>query len=135
MAERASTHWLDCARTSSRQIPSPDVCFCSAADVALRSASWSMTDRGSGWRRSACRRGDLCGGRAEKNRPGDWKRTRRSYCWRRATRRLKPHRYGEKRSEERRVGKEPARRLEAHQAQLLLAAGNPETEAAPVWRK
>jgi transposase len=30
---------------------------------------------------------------------------------------------------------EPARRLEAHQAQLLLAAGNPETEAAPVWRK
>lgn len=32
-------------------------------------------------------------------------------------------------------GKEAARRLEAHQAQLLLAAGNPETEAAPVWRK
>src|SRR5258707_2917520 len=32
-------------------------------------------------------------------------------------------------------GKEPARRLEAHQAQLLLAAGNPETAAAPVWRK
>ena len=32
-------------------------------------------------------------------------------------------------------GKEPARRLEAHQAQLLLAAGNPETPAAPVWRK
>lgn len=32
-------------------------------------------------------------------------------------------------------GKEPAKRLEAHQAQLLLAAGNPETEAAPVWRK
>jgi transposase len=32
-------------------------------------------------------------------------------------------------------GKEPARRLEAHQAQLLLAAGNPDTEAAPVWRK
>ena len=32
-------------------------------------------------------------------------------------------------------GKEPTRRLEAHQAQLLLAAGNPETEAAPVWRK
>jgi fructose-1,6-bisphosphatase/sedoheptulose 1,7-bisphosphatase-like protein len=28
-----------------------------------------MTDRGSGWRRSACRRGDLCGGRAEKNWP------------------------------------------------------------------
>jgi len=25
--------------------------------------------------------------------------------------------------------------LEAHQAQLLLAAGNPDTEAAPVWRK
>jgi hypothetical protein len=24
--------------------------------------------------------------------------------------------------------------LQAHQAQLLLAAGNPETEAAPVWR-
>jgi len=30
---------------------------------------------------------------------------------------------------------EPARTLQAHQAQLLLAAGNPETEAAPVWRK
>ena len=28
-----------------------------------------------------------------------------------------------------------AKRLAAHQAQLLLAAGNPETEAAPVWRK
>ena len=32
-------------------------------------------------------------------------------------------------------GDEPARALEAHQAQLLLAAGNPETEAAPVWRR
>src|SRR6266536_1816798 len=30
---------------------------------------------------------------------------------------------------------ERARELEAHQAQLLLAAGNPETVAAPVWRK
>lgn len=28
-----------------------------------------------------------------------------------------------------------SRTLEAHQAQLLLAAGNPETTAAPVWRK
>jgi hypothetical protein len=27
-----------------------------------------------------------------------------------------------------------ARALEAHQAQLLLAAGNPATAAAPVWR-
>ena len=33
------------------------------------------------------------------------------------------------------AGQEPARRLQAHQAQLLLAAGNPETAAAPVWRK
>jgi transposase len=33
------------------------------------------------------------------------------------------------------TGKEPARALQAHQAQLLLAAGNPETEAAPVWRR
>ena len=32
-------------------------------------------------------------------------------------------------------GKEAARVLQAHQAQLLLAAGNPETEAAPVWRQ
>jgi transposase len=32
-------------------------------------------------------------------------------------------------------GNESARRLEAHQAQLLLAAGNPEAEAAPVWRR
>jgi transposase len=33
------------------------------------------------------------------------------------------------------TGAEPARILQAHQAQLLLAAGNPDTEAAPVWRK
>jgi transposase len=32
------------------------------------------------------------------------------------------------------TGDTPARTLQAHQAQLLLAAGNPETEAAPVWR-
>ncbi|MBI4937292.1 MAG: IS66 family insertion sequence element accessory protein TnpB [Chloroflexi bacterium] len=32
-------------------------------------------------------------------------------------------------------GTEAARKLEAHQTQLLFAAGNPETEAAPVWRK
>lgn len=33
------------------------------------------------------------------------------------------------------TGNEPARTLRAHQAQLLLAAGNPDTEAAPVWRR
>jgi len=33
------------------------------------------------------------------------------------------------------TGKEAARVLEPHQAQLLLAAGNPETAAAPVWRR
>lgn len=32
------------------------------------------------------------------------------------------------------TGTEPARTLRAHQAQLLLAAGNPETEALPAWR-
>jgi transposase len=32
-------------------------------------------------------------------------------------------------------GKEPSRVLQAHQAQLLLAAANPEIEAVPVWRK
>ena len=32
------------------------------------------------------------------------------------------------------TGAEPARTLRAHQAQLLLAAGNPEAEAPPVWR-
>ena len=32
-------------------------------------------------------------------------------------------------------GKEPVRTLQAHQAQLLLAAGNPDAEAAPVWRR
>ena len=32
------------------------------------------------------------------------------------------------------TGTEPARTLRAHQAQLLLAAGNPETEAPPAWR-
>jgi hypothetical protein len=30
---------------------------------------------------------------------------------------------------------EATRTLQAHQAQLLFAAGNPETAAAPVWRK
>ena len=29
---------------------------------------------------------------------------------------------------------EPARVLRAHQAQVLLAAGNPDIDAAPVWR-
>ena len=33
------------------------------------------------------------------------------------------------------TSKEATRALQAHQAQLLFAAGNPETEAAPVWRK
>jgi transposase len=33
------------------------------------------------------------------------------------------------------TGNEPAKTLQAHQAQLLLAAGNPEAEAAPVWRR
>lgn len=32
-------------------------------------------------------------------------------------------------------GDTAVRTIEAHQAQLLLAAGNPETQAAPVWRK
>lgn len=32
-------------------------------------------------------------------------------------------------------GTGPARALEAYQAQLLVAAGNPETPAAPVWRR
>jgi transposase len=32
------------------------------------------------------------------------------------------------------TGAEPARPLRAHQAQMLLAAGNPEAEAPPVWR-
>ena len=32
------------------------------------------------------------------------------------------------------TGREASKALRAHQAQLLLAAGNPETEAAPVWR-
>ena len=96
MEGRASIHWPDCARRNSRPIPSPAACLCSAAGVARRSASWSMTAKDFGWRRSGFRRG-------------------RFVWW--------PS------------GKEPARRLEAHQAQLLLAAGNPETAAAPVWRK
>lgn len=33
------------------------------------------------------------------------------------------------------TGDEPSRVLRAHQAQLLLAAGNPEAEAAPEWRR
>lgn len=33
------------------------------------------------------------------------------------------------------AGAEAARQLEAHQAQLLFAAGDPDTQAAPVWRQ
>jgi transposase len=33
------------------------------------------------------------------------------------------------------TGTGAARSLEAYQAQLLLAAGNPDTEAAPMWRR
>jgi transposase len=33
------------------------------------------------------------------------------------------------------TGGEASKTLRAHQAQLLLAAGNPEIEAAPVWRQ
>ena len=33
------------------------------------------------------------------------------------------------------TGPGPARTIEAHQAQLLVAAGNPDTPAAPAWRK
>lgn len=33
------------------------------------------------------------------------------------------------------TGTEPARTLRAHQAQLLLAAANPDAEAPPVWRQ
>lgn len=32
------------------------------------------------------------------------------------------------------TGTEPAKTLRAHQAQLLLAAGNPDAEVAPAWR-
>jgi len=32
-------------------------------------------------------------------------------------------------------GSEPAQTLRAHQAQLLLAAANPDAEAPPVWRQ
>src|ERR1700720_1284704 len=32
-------------------------------------------------------------------------------------------------------GSDPARILRAHQAQLLLAAANPDAEAPPVWRQ
>ena len=33
------------------------------------------------------------------------------------------------------TGAEAAKTLRAHQAQLLMAAGNPDTDAAPVWRR
>lgn len=33
------------------------------------------------------------------------------------------------------TGTEPARILRAYQAQLLIAAGNPDAEAGPVWRQ
>jgi hypothetical protein len=46
------------------------------------------------WSDRGLRRGDLCGGRAKKKQPGSWKRTRRSYCCRWATRRPPPRRCG-----------------------------------------
>jgi len=55
-----------------------------------------MMGKDSGWRRSGCRKGGLCGGRAATS---------------------------------------PTRVLQAHQAQMLLAAGNPDAIAAPVWRR
>lgn len=33
------------------------------------------------------------------------------------------------------TGREATKTLRAHQALMLLAGGNPETEAAPVWRR
>jgi transposase len=33
------------------------------------------------------------------------------------------------------TGAEASRSLRAHQAQLLLAGGDPETDAAPIWRR
>ena len=33
------------------------------------------------------------------------------------------------------TGQDASKTLLAHQAQLLLAAGNPEAEAAPIWRR
>ncbi len=33
------------------------------------------------------------------------------------------------------TGAEASRSLRAHQVQLLLAGGDPETEAAPIWRR
>jgi hypothetical protein len=33
------------------------------------------------------------------------------------------------------TGNEPSKILRAHQAQVLLAAGNPDTDAPPVWRR
>jgi transposase len=33
------------------------------------------------------------------------------------------------------TGSGPARTIEAYQAQLLVAAGNPDTPAAPIWRR
>jgi transposase len=32
------------------------------------------------------------------------------------------------------TGAEPVKKLRAHQAQLLIAAGNPDAEAPPAWR-
>src|SRR5664280_2962241 len=65
MEERASTRWPSCARRNCRRIRSRVVCLCSAAGVERRSASWFMTGKGSGWRRSGYRKGGLCGGQAE----------------------------------------------------------------------
>ena len=66
--------------------PFSGVCLCFAAGVERRSASWFMTGKGSGWRRSGYRKGGLCGGQAETSPRGCCRPIRRRCCWPPATR-------------------------------------------------
>src|SRR5207253_11453874 len=55
---------LDYVRRNCRRIRSQDAWCSSAAGEVHRSGSWSMTGKGSGWRKSGSPGDVLCGGRA-----------------------------------------------------------------------
>ncbi len=68
--------------------------FVFAAGGERRFAFWPMTAKGSGWRRSGCRRGGLCGGRVGRSQLEGCRPIKCSCYWRRVTRRRQRRRCG-----------------------------------------
>lgn len=81
MDARASTRWPSCVRRNCRPIRSPGACLRFEAGEERRFAFWSVTGKDSGWRRSGCRRGVSCGGRAAISPRESSALIRRSCCW------------------------------------------------------